>query len=147
MRHTIVTYTAKPGREQENAALVRAVFQELAQTRPAGFRYAVFQLRYSRQFVYLHTNEGAAAERCNSCRRSKRAWPRPRIATSNRAPSRSQSRSAITTHLRTLTVRRPPAGETPGGHTDTAGELSLHPPATRGADGATLRWLQTHATS
>lgn len=44
MSHTIVTYTVKPGREQENAALVRAVFEELAQTRPAGFRYAVFQL-------------------------------------------------------------------------------------------------------
>ena len=35
MSHTIVTYTVKPGREQENAALVRAVFEELAQTRPA----------------------------------------------------------------------------------------------------------------
>ena len=31
MRHTMVTYTVKPGREQENAALVRAVFEELAQ--------------------------------------------------------------------------------------------------------------------
>ncbi|MGO9903636.1 MAG: hypothetical protein ACLP0J_29125 [Solirubrobacteraceae bacterium] len=37
----------------ENAALVRAVFEELAQTRPAGFRYAVFQLPDSRQFVHL----------------------------------------------------------------------------------------------
>jgi len=32
MRHTIVTYTVKSGREEENAALVRAVFEELAQT-------------------------------------------------------------------------------------------------------------------
>jgi hypothetical protein len=32
MRHTMVTYTVKPGREEENAALVRAVFDELAQT-------------------------------------------------------------------------------------------------------------------
>ena len=61
MSHTIVTYTVKPGREQENAALVRAVFEELAQTRPAGFRYAVFQLPDSRQFVHLYTKEGAAA--------------------------------------------------------------------------------------
>lgn len=30
MRHTLVTYTVKPGREEENAALVRAVFEELA---------------------------------------------------------------------------------------------------------------------
>jgi len=35
MSHTIVTYTVKPGREQENAALVRAVFEELGQTRGA----------------------------------------------------------------------------------------------------------------
>jgi quinol monooxygenase YgiN len=61
MSHTIVTYTVKPGREQENAALVRAVFEELAQTRPAGFRYAVFQLPDSRQFVQLYTDERAAA--------------------------------------------------------------------------------------
>jgi hypothetical protein len=55
----MVTYTVKPGREQENAALVRAVFEELAQTRPAGFRYAVFHLPDSRQFVHLYTNDGA----------------------------------------------------------------------------------------
>jgi len=61
MSHTMVTYTVKPGREQENAALVRAVFDELAQTRPAGFRYAVFQQPDSRQFVHLYTNEGAPA--------------------------------------------------------------------------------------
>ena len=42
MRHTMVTYTVKPGREEENAALVRAVFEELGQTRPEGLRYAVF---------------------------------------------------------------------------------------------------------
>ena len=58
MRHTMVTYTAKLGREEENAALVRAVFDELAETRPAGFRYAVFQLADSRQFVHLYTDEG-----------------------------------------------------------------------------------------
>src|SRR5437588_12445450 len=61
MSHTMVTYIVKPGREQENAELVRAVFEELAQTRPAGFRYAVFQLHDSRQFVHLYTNDGAAA--------------------------------------------------------------------------------------
>jgi quinol monooxygenase YgiN len=61
MSHTIVTYTVRPGREHENAALVRAVFEELAKTRPAGFRYAIFKLPDSRQFVHLYTNEGAAA--------------------------------------------------------------------------------------
>jgi hypothetical protein len=59
MSHTLVTYTVKSGREEENAALVRAVFEELAQTRPAGFRYAAFQVADSRQFVHLYTNDGA----------------------------------------------------------------------------------------
>jgi len=61
MSHTMVTYTVKPGHEQENAALVRAVFAELAQTQPAGFRYAVFQQPDPRHFVHLYTNEGAPA--------------------------------------------------------------------------------------
>jgi hypothetical protein len=61
MRYTMVTYTVKPGREEENAALVRSVFDELAQTRPAGFRYAVFQDAESRQFVHLYTDEGASS--------------------------------------------------------------------------------------
>ena len=70
MRHTIVTYTVKPGREEENAALVRAVFEELAETRPAGFRYAVFYLPDSRQFIHLYT-ERAARRACKRWTRSK----------------------------------------------------------------------------
>ena len=49
MSQTIVTYTVKPGLEEENAALVRAVFDELAKNRPAGFRYAVFQAAEHRE--------------------------------------------------------------------------------------------------
>ena len=59
MRHTIVTYTVKPGREDENVALVPAVFEELAQTRPAGLRYAVFYLPDSHQFMHLYNDEGS----------------------------------------------------------------------------------------
>ncbi len=59
MRHTPVTYTVKPEREEENAALMRAVFDELAQTRPTGLRYAVFYLPGSRQFIHLYTDEGS----------------------------------------------------------------------------------------
>lgn len=59
MNHTMVTYTVKPGREEENAALVRAVFDELAETRPTGLRYAVFHLPDSRQFIHLYTDEGS----------------------------------------------------------------------------------------
>ena len=61
MSQTIVTYTVKPGCENENAELVRAVFEELAKTRPAGFRYAVFQGTESGEFLHLYTDEGAAA--------------------------------------------------------------------------------------
>ena len=60
MRHTIVSYTVKPGREQENAALVRGVLEELAQAGSAGFRYAVFQATDSREFIHVYTDEGAA---------------------------------------------------------------------------------------
>jgi hypothetical protein len=59
MSHTLVTYTVKPGREEENATLVRAVFEELAQTRPDGLRYAVFYIPDSRQFIHLYTDEGS----------------------------------------------------------------------------------------
>ena len=59
MRHTLVTYTVKPWDEKENAALVRAVFDELGQTRPEGLRYAVFYLPDSRQFIHLYTDEGS----------------------------------------------------------------------------------------
>jgi hypothetical protein len=59
MSHTLVSYTVKPGHEEENAALVRAVFEELAQKRPDGLRYAVFYMPDSRQFIHLYTNEGS----------------------------------------------------------------------------------------
>ena len=147
MSHTIVTYTVRPGREQENAALVRAVFEELAQTRPAGFRYAVFQLPDSRQFVQLYTNEGAAAGALQQLPAFQPFMAAAQDRHEQPATFTGQSRSAITAHLRTLTVRRPPAGETSGGHTDTEVELSLHPPATRGADEATRRSPQTHPIS
>ena len=61
MRHTIVTYTVKPGREQENRALVEAVFEELAERRPAGLRYAVFYLPDRRQFMHLYTDDGSTS--------------------------------------------------------------------------------------
>jgi hypothetical protein len=60
MSHTIVTYTVKPGREQENVALVRGVFDELANARTSGLRYAVFQSADAREFLHLYTDEGAA---------------------------------------------------------------------------------------
>lgn len=61
MCHTMVTYTVKPGREEENAALVRGVFEELAQAKPTGLRYAVFYAPDSRQFLHLYTDEGSTS--------------------------------------------------------------------------------------
>ena len=59
MSHTIVNYTVKSGREEENVALVRAVFEELSKARPTGFRYAVFRATDSGEFIHLYTDEGA----------------------------------------------------------------------------------------
>ena len=53
MSHTIVSYTMKPGREQEDVALIRGVFEELPTAQPAGMRYAVFQSADSREFAHL----------------------------------------------------------------------------------------------
>jgi hypothetical protein len=43
MTNVIVTYTVKPGRAEENAALVEAVFAELEREQPEHFRYASFR--------------------------------------------------------------------------------------------------------
>ena len=61
MSYTMVTYKVKAGREEENASLVRAVFEELARTRPAGFRYAVFRLPDTGEFMHLYKDEGAGS--------------------------------------------------------------------------------------
>ena len=61
MSHTIVSYTVKPGREDENTALVRAVFDQLSQEQPTGFRYAVFRATDSGEFIHLYTDDGAAS--------------------------------------------------------------------------------------
>jgi hypothetical protein len=53
MNAVMVRYRAKPGRAEENAELVRAVYAELAERRPAGFRYATFVLDDGASFVHL----------------------------------------------------------------------------------------------
>ena len=42
-RIVIVRYRVKPGFEEANAGLVRAVYRELAEVEPEGFRYATFR--------------------------------------------------------------------------------------------------------
>jgi hypothetical protein len=53
MNAVMVRYRVKAGRAEENAELVRAVYAELAERRPAGFRYATFRLDDGVSFVHL----------------------------------------------------------------------------------------------
>lgn len=57
MRRVIIRYKVKPDRVSENEKLVRAVYDELHQARPAGFRYATFRLDDGQTFVHLASHE------------------------------------------------------------------------------------------
>jgi quinol monooxygenase YgiN len=57
MRQVMVRYKVKPERAQENVELVRAVYDELGRTEPAGLRYATFQLEDGVSFVHFSTTE------------------------------------------------------------------------------------------
>ena len=58
MRQVMVRYEVKPDRVAENEALVRAVYEELARTAPAGLRYATFRQEDGVSFVHLAETEG-----------------------------------------------------------------------------------------
>jgi hypothetical protein len=59
MRQVMVRYKVKPDRAAENEELVRAVYDELRRTDPAGLSYATFQLDDGVSFVHLaSTDEG-----------------------------------------------------------------------------------------
>jgi hypothetical protein len=57
MKRVMVRYKVKPDRATENEELVRAVYDELQRTDPAGFRYATFQLEDGVSFVHLASIE------------------------------------------------------------------------------------------
>jgi hypothetical protein len=57
MHQVIVRYRVKPERAAENEELVRAVYAELHRTKPAGLRYATFQLDDGVSFVHLASND------------------------------------------------------------------------------------------
>ena len=62
MSAVIVRYRVKPGRAEENAELVRAVYAELADVQPAGFRYATFVLEDGVSFAHVaFIDDGATA--------------------------------------------------------------------------------------
>jgi hypothetical protein len=53
MRIVMVRYTVKADQVEENERLVRAVYEELAQSAPEGLRYATFKLEDGRSFMHL----------------------------------------------------------------------------------------------
>jgi hypothetical protein len=55
----MVRYRVKPGHAERNEALVRAVYRELDEQRPAGFRYATFKLDDGLTFVHLARTDTA----------------------------------------------------------------------------------------
>ena len=57
MRQVMVRYKVKPDRAAENEELVRAVYDELHRTDPAGLRYATFKLEDGVSFVHLASTE------------------------------------------------------------------------------------------
>jgi quinol monooxygenase YgiN len=54
----MVRYKVKPNRVEENEQLVRAVYEELAATEPAGLRYATFRLDDGVSFAHIASVEG-----------------------------------------------------------------------------------------
>ena len=53
MHQVIARYKVKPDRAEENLDLVRAVYEELERTKPAGLRYATFLLDDGVSFVHI----------------------------------------------------------------------------------------------
>lgn len=59
MSTVIVRYKTKPDRADENQRLVEKVFAELAERRPAGFRYVTLRLDDGNSFVHIVSEETA----------------------------------------------------------------------------------------
>jgi hypothetical protein len=53
MGDVVVRYKVKPERVEENERLVRSVYAELAESAPAGIRYATFRLADGVSFVHI----------------------------------------------------------------------------------------------
>ena len=60
MSKVMVRYKVKPERAEENAELVRAVYEELARATPAGLHYATFRLDDGVSFVHIAADETEA---------------------------------------------------------------------------------------
>jgi len=60
MASTVVQYTTKPERAEENQSLIEAVFADLADRAPTGFSYQVFRLEDGVSFVHVADEHDAA---------------------------------------------------------------------------------------
>ena len=58
MRRVMVRYSVKEGRAQANEELVRAVYRELHERVPEGFRYATFRLDDGVSFLHVAVLDG-----------------------------------------------------------------------------------------
>jgi hypothetical protein len=63
MRQVMVRYKVKPERVEKNEKLVRAVYDELRRTEPAGLRYATFKLDDGVSFIHLAVTEAESEGR------------------------------------------------------------------------------------
>jgi hypothetical protein len=68
MKRVMVRYKVKPEAVAENEALVRAVYEELRQTQPAGMRYVTFRLEDGVSFVHINFSDGASLNELASFR-------------------------------------------------------------------------------
>lgn len=58
---TVVHYKVRPEAAAENEKLIRAVFEQLAASRPPGFQYAVVKLADGVTFAHVITGDRAKA--------------------------------------------------------------------------------------
>jgi hypothetical protein len=61
MTNNIIQYRVKPGRGDENEAMIRRVFEELHLVAPEGLRYASFKQDDGLSFVHLVSVDGDGA--------------------------------------------------------------------------------------
>ena len=68
----MVRYKVKPDQAARNEELVRAVYEELEQTRPDGLSYATFKLDDGVSFMHLAAIDGVLAVHRKVTRYSRR---------------------------------------------------------------------------
>ena len=60
MRQIMVRYTTRADRAEENATLIREVFESLRKTAPAGISYASYRLEDGVSFVHIASTDDPA---------------------------------------------------------------------------------------